>query len=186
MTGVVPERVISLAVPGGLVEQGWRSAVVELAFVDDVDVETKGPGDLVEEPGVGQEPLPPGALADGAAVVGGVQQAVEGCLGGCRRVSADPVDPQQDGLFGERGSPGLAAEPHDDVTVAAADLEQGPARGLVVRVPDVVQQGVDVDADLVAGLGLLGLLASPLYFFVQAGGVAAAQPPVSERTIERS
>ena len=25
---------------------------------------------------------------------------MEGCLGGCRRVSADPVDPQQDGLFG--------------------------------------------------------------------------------------
>ena len=47
--------------------EGRRSAVVELALVDDVDVETKGPGDLVEEPGVGQEPLPPGALADGAA-----------------------------------------------------------------------------------------------------------------------
>ena len=39
--------------------------------------------------------------------------------------------------------------------------------------PDVVRQGVDVDADLVAGLGLLGLLASLLYFFVQAGGSLA-------------
>ncbi len=55
-------------------EQGWRSAVVELALVDDVDVETRGPGDLVEEPGVGQEPRPPGALADGAAAACAVWQ----------------------------------------------------------------------------------------------------------------
>jgi hypothetical protein len=31
------------------VEQGWRSAVVELARVDDVDVEAEGPGDLLED-----------------------------------------------------------------------------------------------------------------------------------------
>jgi len=60
-------------------------------------------------------------------------------------------------------------------------------------VPDVVRQGVDVDADLVAGLGLLGLLAGLLYFFVQAGGVAGAplelvqiRLEVSERAIGRS
>jgi len=56
-----------------------------------------------------------------------------------------------------------------------------------------VRQGVDVDADLVAGLGLLGLLAGLLYFFVQAGGVAGAplelvqiRLEVSERAIGRS
>jgi hypothetical protein len=86
-----------------------------------VDVEAESPGDLVEEPGVGEEPLSPGALADRAAVVSGVQEAVEGYLGGCRRVSAGPVNPQQDGFFGKRGRPGLAAEPHDDVAAAAAD-----------------------------------------------------------------
>ena len=32
-------------------------------------------------------------------------------------------------------------------------------------------QGVDVDADLVAGFGLLGVLAGELRFLVQAGGV---------------
>ena len=41
MTGVVPEGGDSLAGPGGPVEQGWLSAVVELALVDDVDVKTK-------------------------------------------------------------------------------------------------------------------------------------------------
>jgi hypothetical protein len=62
MVGVVPEGVIpwqgtegwwNRAGGTGLVEQGWWSAVVGLGLVDDVDVETKGPGDLVEEPGVG-------------------------------------------------------------------------------------------------------------------------------------
>ena len=37
-----------------------------------------------------------------------------------------------------------------------------------------MRQGVDVDAGLVAGLRLLGLLAGPLSFLVQAGGVAGA------------
>jgi hypothetical protein len=59
----------------------WPSAVVKLALVDDVDVKAEGPGDLVEEPGVGEEPLSPGALADGAAVVGSVQEMLEGCFG---------------------------------------------------------------------------------------------------------
>jgi hypothetical protein len=45
---------------------------------------------------VGEEPFSAGAPADGAAVVGGVQEAVEGGLGGCRGVCAGPVDPQQD------------------------------------------------------------------------------------------
>jgi hypothetical protein len=35
-----------------------------------------------------------------------------------------------------------------------------------------LRQGVDVDADLVACLGLLCLLACPLCFLIQAGGVA--------------
>jgi hypothetical protein len=147
------------------------SVVVKLALVDDVDAKAEGSGDFVEEPGVGEEPLSAGALADRAAVVGGIQKSVENCLGGCRRVSIGLVDPEQDWFFGKRGRPGLAAEPHDDVTVAAAHFEQRAARGLVVGVPDVVRQGVDVDADLVAGLGLLSLLAGPLYFFVQAGGI---------------
>ena len=83
----------------------WRSVVVKLTLVDDVDVEAEGPGDLVEEPSVGEEPLSSGALADGTAVVGGIQEAMEGCLGEGRRGSAVPVDPQQDGLFGKRGRP---------------------------------------------------------------------------------
>jgi hypothetical protein len=57
-----------------------RSVVVEFALVDCVDVEAERSGDLVEELGVGKEPLPAGAPADGAAVVGGVQEAVEGDL----------------------------------------------------------------------------------------------------------
>jgi hypothetical protein len=130
---------------------GWAGRrlgllVVVLAVVDDLDVEAEGGGDLIEEPGMGEEPFPAGALAKGAAVVGGVQEAVEGCLGGGCRGAAGAVDPQQNGLFGERGGPGLAAEPDDDVAVAAADLEQRPASGLVIGVPDVVGQGVDVDA----------------------------------------
>ena len=60
------------------VEQGRAVFVVKLPFVDEVDVEAEGPGNLVEEPGVGEEPLSPGAFADGAAVVGGVQEAMEG------------------------------------------------------------------------------------------------------------
>ena len=74
---------------------------------------------------------------------------MKGCLGGRRRVAVGPVDPQQDGFFRERGRPGLAPEPHDDVAVAAPDFEQRPARRLVVRVPDVVRQRVNIDADLV-------------------------------------
>ena len=151
-----------------------RSVVVEFALVDSVDVEAERSGDLVEELGVGEEPLSAGAPADGAAVVGGVQEAMEGGLGGCRGVSAGPVDPQQDGFFGERSGPGLVAEPDDDVTVAVADLEQSPACGLVVRVPDVVRQGVDIDADLIAGFGLLSLLAGLLCLLVQAGRVTGA------------
>jgi hypothetical protein len=49
-----------------------RLVVVEFALVDPVDVEAECSGDLVEELGVGEEPLPAGASADGAAVVGGV------------------------------------------------------------------------------------------------------------------
>jgi hypothetical protein len=41
-------------------------------------------------------------------------------------------------------------------------------------VPDIVRQSIDVDADLVGGLSLLGLLAAPLYFFVEVGGVVGA------------
>jgi hypothetical protein len=37
-----------------------------------------------------------------------------------------------------------------------------------------VRQGVDVDADFVAGFGLLGLLAGALCFFVQASGVVGS------------
>ena len=62
-----------------------RSVVVEFARVNSVDVEAERSGDLVEELGVGEEPLPARAPADGAAVVG-VQEAMEGGLGGCRRV----------------------------------------------------------------------------------------------------
>ncbi len=51
---------------------GMRLVVVEFALVDSVDVEAERSGDLVEELGVGEEPLPAGAPADGAAVVGGV------------------------------------------------------------------------------------------------------------------
>lgn len=98
------------------------SVVVKLAFVDDIDVQAEGAGDLVEEPGVGEEPLSSGAFAQGVSVVGGVQEAVEGCLGGRRRAAVGPVDPQQDRFFRKRGRPGLVPEPRDDVAVAAADF----------------------------------------------------------------
>ncbi len=89
-------------------------------------------------------------------------------MASCRRSSAGPVDAQQDGFFGKRSGADLAAEPHDDV--ASANLEQRPARGLVVGVADVMRQGVDAGADLIPGLGLPGLLAGPLDFPVPAGG----------------
>ena len=88
----------------------WASVAVEVALVDVIDLEAEGPGDLVEEPGVGEEPLPSGALACGTAVVGGVQETVEGCLGRCGRGSIGPVEPEQDGLFGQRRRPGLVAD----------------------------------------------------------------------------
>jgi hypothetical protein len=104
-----------------------RSVVVELAFVDDLDVEPKGLGDLIEEPSVSQEPLSSGTLADGAAVVSGVQKAMEGRLGGRCRGAVGAIDPQQDRFFRKRSCSYLAAEPHDDIAVAAANLEQRPA-----------------------------------------------------------
>src|SRR5580692_4663948 len=137
-------------------------------------METKGAGDLVEKAGAGEEPLSSGASAEAATVIGGVQEAVKGRFGGGRRGAISPVDPQQYGFFRKRGRSGLAAESRNNVAVAVADFEQCPARGLVVRMADVVRQGVHVDADLVACLGLLGLFGCPLCFLVQAGGVVGA------------
>ena len=70
-------------------------AVVDPALVDDVRMESEGVGDLVEKPGAGEEPLPPGALATGAAMIGSLEEAMEGCpgrvpLNGCQRGRSAP------------------------------------------------------------------------------------------------
>jgi hypothetical protein len=57
-----------------------RKGMARTRFQLIADDMAEGPGDLVEEPGVGEKPLTPGA-SDCAAVVSGVQEAMEGCLG---------------------------------------------------------------------------------------------------------
>ncbi len=80
-------------------------------------------------------------------------------LGAGRRAGVSAVDPQQYGFLGEGGCPGLVAEAGDDVALDMPDLEQRPARGLVVWVPASLSGSlVNVYARLVHPPILFGII----------------------------
>src|SRR5690349_8095390 len=79
-----------------------------------------------------------------------------------RRTLAGRIDAKEDGFLRQRCGACLVAEALDDVAVAPPHLHERPAARWVKRIPQVMRQGVGVDADVIARLRLLRLALSLL------------------------